>query len=403
MTQRTWAALVAVPLFVALGLYMAVSPLPFVTYAPGLTINVLGDNGDKPIISVQGHQAYRDDGQLRMTTVSVTQRNAKLDLLTLMQTWFSRDDAVYPYATQYGDGGSQQQDTQEGQVEMIRSQDSAIAAALRQLGYPVHPALEILAVTPGMPADGKLQPARRRTPVRRDAGDGRDPAGQADRRRARRARPCRSRSCARAKPITMRITPVKKDGHRLIGVTLGLGYTFPFKVSVNISEAIGGPSAGLMFALSIYDTLTPGSLTSGGTVAGTGTIDGRGTVGEIGGIQQKIAGARQDGAQLFLVPPANCADALTSDHGSMRLAKAATLKDAIAELDAWGKNHDVALPAVHGRRRSRSHERPRTRSRHRRPGAAHGGAGDRAARRPGRLGPARPPVRPGRDRATARA
>ena len=65
-----------------------------------------------------------------------------------------------------------------------------------------------------------------------------------------------------------------------------------------------------MFALSIYDTLTPGSLTAGGTVAGTGTIDGRGTVGEIGGIQQKIAGARQAGAQLFLVPPANCADAL---------------------------------------------------------------------------------------------
>ena len=72
---------------------------------------------------------------------------------------------------------------------------------------------------------------------------------------------------------------------------------------MNISDAIGGPSAGLMFALSIYDTLTPGSLTDGGAVAGTGTIDRHGTVGEIGGIQQKIAGARQDGAQLFLVPP----------------------------------------------------------------------------------------------------
>ena len=97
---------------------------------------MLGDNGGKPIISVQGHRAYRDDGELRMTTVSVTQRNAKLDLLTLMRTWISRDDAVYPYATQYGDGGSQQQDTQEGQVEMIRSQDSAIAAALRRARVP---------------------------------------------------------------------------------------------------------------------------------------------------------------------------------------------------------------------------------------------------------------------------
>jgi len=81
-----------------------------------------------------------------------------------MQAWHSRDDAVYPYSVQYGGGGSQQQDTEEGQVEMIRSQDSAVAAALRQLGYQVHPALEILAVTPDMPAHGtgsrKTEPRR---------------------------------------------------------------------------------------------------------------------------------------------------------------------------------------------------------------------------------------------------
>jgi PDZ domain-containing protein len=99
-----------------------------------------------------------------------------------------------------------------------------------------------------------------------------------------------------------------------------------------------------MFALSIYDTLTPGSITSGGVVAGTGTITGHGRVGAIGGIQQKIVGARQAGAQLFLVPAPNCDDARTSDHGSMRLAKIATLKQAIAEVTAWGKNHDVSLP-----------------------------------------------------------
>lgn len=343
MTQRTWAALLAVPLFVALGLFAAISPMPFVTYAPGLTINVLGDNGDKPIISVQGHRTYRDDGELRMTTVSVTQRNAKLDLFTLMRTWFSRDDAVYPYAIQYGDGGSQQQDTQEGQVEMIGSQDSAVAAALRELGYQVHPVLEILAVTPGMPADGKLKV---RDVVRRFNGTpvtaATDLGKLVSQVRAGRAVPVTVDR--KGKPVTARVTPVLKDGHHLIGVTLGIGYTFPFKVSVNISDAIGGPSAGLMFALSIYDTLTPGSLTSGDTVAGTGTIDGRGSVGEIGGIQQKIVGARQDGAQLFLVPPANCADALTSNHGSMRLAKAATLKAAIAEVEAWGKDHDARLP-----------------------------------------------------------
>jgi PDZ domain-containing protein len=278
-----------------------------------------------------------------MTTVSVTQRDARLDLFTLMHAWFSRDDAVYPFSIQYGDSGSQQQDTEEGQVEMIRSQDSAIAAALRQLGYPVHPALEILAVTPDMPADGKLRP---RDVVRRFNGTRVTAATQLAKLIAAvpDGKSVPITVVRKGKPVTMQITPVTKDGHKLIGVTLGIGYTFPFKVSVNISDAIGGPSAGLMFALSIYDTLTPGSLTSGGSVAGTGTIDGKGKVGEIGGIQQKIAGARQDGAQLFLVPPANCADALTSNHGSMRLAKATTLKDAIAEVRAWGKDHDAALP-----------------------------------------------------------
>jgi PDZ domain-containing protein len=100
-----------------------------------------------------------------------------------------------------------------------------------------------------------------------------------------------------------------------------------------------------MFALSMYDVLTPGSLTDGQSVAGTGTINADGQVGEIGGIQQKIAGARADGAQLFLVPPANCADAISADNGSMRLAKAATLHAAIRDVKAWSANHNATLPS----------------------------------------------------------
>ena len=139
MTQRTWAALLAVPLFVALGLYVAVTGLPFVTFAPGPTVNVLGENDGKPIIEVTGHPTYRDDGQLRMTTVSVTERNARLDLFTLMRTWMSRHDAVYPFFAQYGSTGSQQQDTAEGQVEMVTSQDAAVAAALTPARHPDPP------------------------------------------------------------------------------------------------------------------------------------------------------------------------------------------------------------------------------------------------------------------------
>src|SRR3954469_15493014 len=344
MTQRTWAALVAVPLFVALGLYVAVTGLPFVTYAPGPTVNVLGENDGKPIIDVHGHRAYRDDGQLRMTTVSVTQRNATLDLFTLMKTWASRDDAVYPFFAQYGTTGNQQQDTQEGQVEMVTSQDSATAAALTQLGIPIHPAIEIVSVTDGMPADGKLEVRD----VLRKIGDtevtpktdvgklvAAVPPGQSVPITVERD----------GKPVTVDVTPVTKDGNTLVGITLQTSYTFPFKVGVNISDSIGGPSAGLMFAMSIYDTLTPGSLTDGEVVAGTGTITADGKVGQIGGIQQKIAGARADGAKLFLVPPANCSDALGADNGPMRLVKAATLASAISEIKAWTADHEATLPS----------------------------------------------------------
>jgi PDZ domain-containing protein len=322
--------------------YAAFKPLPYVTFAPGLTINVLGDNAGKPIIDVQGHRTYRDSGQLRMTTVSVTERNAHLDLLTLLHTWFSRDDAIYPFSVEYPATGSQQQDTHQGQVEMTDSQDAAVAAALTQLGYDVT-VLEIASVEKGMPADGKLRvhDVVRRvgvTPVT-------SPTQMVKLIQAVPAGSSLPITVQRnGKPVTVRVTPTAKDGHRAIGVTVGTDFRFPFKVSVNINDAIGGPSAGLMFALSIYDTLTPGSLTSGGAGAGTGTITPEGSVGEIGGIQQKIAGARHDGAQLFLVPPSNCPDAMTSDHGSMRLAKAATLKQAIAEVTAWGKNHDAPLP-----------------------------------------------------------
>jgi PDZ domain-containing protein len=343
MTQRTWAALLAVPLLVALGLFTAFSPLPFVTYAPGPTINVLGDADGKPIIEVTGHQTYRDSGQLRMVTVSVTERNSKLDLLTLMHAWFSRSDGIYPFAVQYPSGGSQQQDAHEGQVEMKTSKQAAVAAALTELGYHVT-FLQIATVDKGMPAHGKLRPRD----ILRRVGSAKVTAST-DIPRLIAAVPA-GRSIPitvlrHGKPVTVRVTPTTKDGTKLIGVTLRVGVRkLPFHVRVRIDPTIGGPSAGLMFALSIYDTLTPGSLTSGGAVAGTGTINALGQVGEIGGIQQKIVGANRDGAQLFLVPPANCPDALLSHHGSMRLAKAATLKQAIAEVTAWGENHDTPLP-----------------------------------------------------------
>ena len=101
-----------------------------------------------------------------------------------------------------------------------------------------------------------------------------------------------------------------------------------------------------MFALAIYDTLTPGSLTGGDDIAGTGAIDGQGHVGGIGGIQQKLAAAQHAGAHLFLAPAENCDEVKGGpyDADKMRVVKITTLTGAISAVKAWRQDHDAELP-----------------------------------------------------------
>ena len=130
-----------------------------------------------------------------------------------------------------------------------------------------------------------------------------------------------------------------------LGVTLGTAYDFPIKIDNNVGRQIGGPSAGTMFALAIYDKLTPGALTGGLKVAGTGEISAEGVVGSIGGIQQKIAGASAAGAKIFLVPAPNCDEALDGDTKGLKLVKIEMLDDAISSLETLSKNPKATVPA----------------------------------------------------------
>ena len=91
----------------------------------------------------------------------------------------------------------------------------------------------------------------------------------------------------------------------IVGITPGAVYDFPFDVTINLGD-VGGPSAGTMLALGVYDKLTPGELTGGERIAGTGTIAADGEVGAIGGIRQKMYGASGAGAEWFLAPASNC-------------------------------------------------------------------------------------------------
>ena len=344
MTQRTLAGLLAVPLLIALWVVAITQPLPYVTYEPGLTVDVLDDDEGDEIIEVSGHEVYRDAGELRMTTVYVSQPGADVNLFEVMAGWLSRDDAIYPYQAVYREDETRESNEEEGEIEMVSSQDTAIAVALTELGYELEEAVEVYRVTEGSPAEGVLRPRDVIVSVGGEPVSTTTAVADAVRSTPQ-GESVEIAVVRRGQERTLEVTPEQRDGAPFVGIQMLPSYDFPFEVEVGIDPAIGGPSAGLMFALGIYDTLTPGALTGGAVVAGTGTIDADGTVGPIGGIQQKIAAAREDGAELFLVPPDNCAEALGAPNGDTALVRADTMHDAVVAIEDWVEDPDADLPS----------------------------------------------------------
>jgi PDZ domain-containing protein len=345
MTQRIWAGLLALALGIVALVIVFAERMPFVTEEPGVTVNVLGEHNGKPVVQVTGHKVYRDDGQLRLTTVYVTLPDTRLNLFTVMRAYLDPDDAVVPFSAVYAPQTTNASDEKEGAQQMTSSQDAAIAAAMRELGYDVPTVPAVSSVGKGTPAQGILRPGDRILSV-----DGKElrtleslksavqkvPSGQATSLRIKREGQTR----------TVSVTPTVQDGRKIIGVDIVPAIVrFPFQVSLNINPEIGGPSAGLMFSLGIYDTLTPGSLTGGDVIAGTGTMDLSGAVGPIGGIDQKIAASREAGAEIFLVPADNCQDVADARRGDMRLVKVTTMSDAVASVKAWEADHSATLPS----------------------------------------------------------
>jgi PDZ domain-containing protein len=123
-----------------------------------------------------------------------------------------------------------------------------------------------------------------------------------------------------------------ESGGAMIGIIVGELTEPPFPVTIQAGN-VGGPSAGMMHALAIIDTLTQGEMTRGHIIAGTGTIQFDGSVGSIGGIRQKVVGAEAAGAEYILVPEGNYEEALTAERESIGIVSVATLQDAIDFLD----------------------------------------------------------------------
>jgi len=310
-----------------------IAPVPYVALTPGPTLNTLGLLNGKPLIQVKGHRTYPTRGNLNMVTVSfLGGPQTEFNIFSALQAWLSPHDAVVPEQEIFTPGQSPQQVAQVDTEEMAGSQQTATAAALCQLKIKFKTVETVQATIKGMPAAGVLHPgddieAVDGTPLgcRTDAGT----LIQAH----KPGTPVELTVLRHGKTIGVRLATANVQGTPEIGVELVQNFVFPFTVTIDVGD-IGGPSAGLMFALGLIDKITPDNLTGGRFIAGTGEIEANGTVEPIGGIQQKMAGARAAGATIFLTPAANCSDTVGAVPAGMRLIKVSSLAGAIAALNA---------------------------------------------------------------------
>ena len=305
-------------------------PLPYVVLKPGPTVNTLGSDNGKEVIQVTEADTSTSVGQLRLTTVGVQNR---VELVWAIRGWFSDEQAVVPRDVIYPPDRSEQQVEQQNAEEFKTSQTSAETVALRELGYPVQ--TYVTEVSDGGAATGVLRKDDVITTV--DGAEVTSPEKLTELVKAKPAGTALTIAISRGgQPETVTITTkAAEDGKTpRIGVSIDKKQPHPFTVAIDLDE-IGGPSAGLMFSLGIIDKLKPEDLTGGKIIAGTGTIDDEGGVGPIGGIPQKLVGAKNAGAQIFLVPADNCAEALRNTVDGLPMARVATVDDALTALQVF--------------------------------------------------------------------
>ncbi len=340
MSRRTVTLLVAGIGVVVAALAAALLPVPYVILSPGPTLNTLGRTSSGPLISISGHRTYPTNGHLNLVTVSFLGGPGDgFNVFTALRAWLTPHEAVVPEQELFPTGQSEQQVERQDTLQMVSSQQTAEAAALCALGIHFTTLDTVTQTEKGLPAAGVLKPGDQITGV-----DGTPVGCTHDTGTLIRQHPPGSlvtlTVLRQGRTEHIRLKTANVQGHSVIGVFLTESYRFPFTINIKVGN-IGGPSAGMMFALGIVDKLTPGNLTGGRFIAGTGEISADGAVSPIGGIQQKMAGARAAGATWFLTPAANCPDTSGAVPAGLHLAKVSTLHQALTDLAAIKAGHSV--------------------------------------------------------------
>jgi PDZ domain-containing protein len=326
----------------ALAVALAAVPSAYVIEQPGPWFDTLGtvsvpdpeDDTKKdkiPLITIEGAETYPTTGELDLLTVSVLGNPEQTpSWLEVASAWFDPAKAVVPMEAIFPREETSEEREASNTAQMVDSQQDAIAAALTNLGYDVIVGVEVLGFTDISPATSVLRigdvitafngTAVESVPQLREllAENGTIEAGTVSFLRGGVAQEAE-------------VTPMGVDGNVVLGIGAKVKYDFPFDVTIRLDD-VGGPSAGMMFALGIIDKLTPQNITDGNHFAGTGTIDAQGNVGPIGGIQQKLFGAKKAGATYFLAPADNCSEVVGHVPDGLQVFSVRTLEDALSVL-----------------------------------------------------------------------
>ena len=340
--RRSVVVLVGGFVLIALAALSTMVGLPYVVLKPGPVTNIIAA-GKTPLITVSGAKTYPTEGALDFTTVRVAGGPGfRVTVWDLLGAALNRSEEIEPEEAYFPKGITDKQVQEEGAAEMADSQQEAIAVALRAVGQKVVQHVVIAQVTQDSPNRSVLRQGDEIVSVDGTAVDdsasirtaiGKHSAGQ----------PVKLGLVRGGKPVDVTATTRDAGGRTTIGVFLGVRFDFPFTVKIDAGN-VGGPSAGTMFALGLYDTLTPGALTGGAKIAGTGTIDSTGAVGPIGGIRQKLVGARDGGAQWFLAPADNCNEVVGHVPDGLRVVRISTFDQARSSVEAIAAHRGGSLP-----------------------------------------------------------
>ncbi len=329
--SRNRLAIVSSILFVALALLIVLIPVPYVTWRPGSTLDVLGKAESAPVIKVEGIPTYPTNGSLLMTTVSSSRADATVGLPEALYAFLDPASYVLPRANVYPAGQSNEQIREEAVAQMTDSRQDAAVAALRAAGVTVTEIPQVVSVVLSGPANGRLEPGDLIESV--DTIEGLSPAEIVESVQNRGiGDPVVFRVIRDGQPITVTVvTGADNSNKPSVGVGIKTGYTYSPKLTYQVDSSVVGPSAGLVFALAIYEKITAATLVDDHIVAATGTIEANGQVHGVGGLRQKIKGAENAGADTFLLPAENCGDVMDLET-DLRLVPVESLNEAIASL-----------------------------------------------------------------------